>query len=124
MNFLERNPWLITVVLLTAVLGGAALVFWQPPWLMPATLFTVFGIIGLWVAVSAFWPARADRSCPECGEEALVRLEQDSTMGVRCTACEHVDREATSWFLAEEEGVPLEDLVLRQRGRAPHTEDR
>ena len=77
----------------------------------------------LWVALSALWPAKADRRCPKCGEDTLVRLDPDTTTGLRCSACDHVDPEATSWFLAEEEG-PLEDLVLRQRGRSSHTGDR
>ena len=68
----------------------------------------------LWVGVSVFWPAKADRKCPRCEEEALERLDPDTTQGLKCASCGFVDEQATGWFLAEDEG-PLEDLVLRQR---------
>ena len=51
----------------------------------------------------------AEERCP-------VRLDPETTQGLRCRACGQVDEEATGWFLAEEEG-PLEELVLLQRAR-------
>lgn len=68
----------------------------------------------LWVLAASLWPAKADRTCPQCGEDALERLDPDTTMGLRCTACGHTDPTKSGWFLAEDEG-PLEELVLRQR---------
>lgn len=108
--------WLLPPLLLTAAVGGASLVLWRPAWLSGAVLTVLVGAGFLWVIVGVFWPASADRTCPECGEEALERLDPSSTTGLRCSDCGHVDAEATGWFLAEEEG-PLEELVLRQRGR-------
>lgn len=114
---------LFPTALLAAVCGGSALILWQPAWLTGAVVGTVLCAGLLWVAASALWPAKADRSCPECGENTLVRLDPETATGLLCSACGHEDREASSWFLAEEEG-PLEDLVLRQRGRSTHTGDR
>lgn len=115
-----RHSWLVPLVLLSAVAGGGALILWQPPWLAGVVVSAILGAGFLWLAVSIFWPAKADRRCPACGEDALIRLDPDSTKGLRCRACDHEDPEASSWFLAEEEG-PLEDLVLRQRSRSVHT---
>ena len=123
MNLIERAPWIISLILLSSVLTGGALIVWQPDWLAGALIAVVLGAGFLWVAVSVFWPARADRRCPRCGEEALERLDPDTTTGLRCTACEFVDEDASGWFLAEDEG-PLEELVLRGRGRGSHTGER
>ncbi len=123
MKFLERHSWLIPLVLLGAVGVGAVLVLARPPWLAPLGLWALFGLCATWLGVSVFWPAKTNRECPKCGEEALVRLDDQTTIGVRCEACGQVDREATSWFIAEEEG-PLEEVVLRQRGRSLPTDSR
>lgn len=74
----------------------------------------VGGAVVVWVLAASLWPAKADRTCPQCGEDALERLDPDTTMGLRCTACGHTDPTKSGWFLAEDEG-PLEELVLRQR---------
>ena len=118
-----RYSWLFPLAFLGAVGAGAALILWQPPWLTGAVVAVLLGTGVLWVAVSALWPAKADRNCPECSEDTLVRLDPKTATGLRCSACGYEDPEASSWFLAEEEG-PLEDLVLRQRGRSSHTEGR
>lgn len=95
----------------------------------PAGLFVwvagaAFAVLILWVVISTLWPARADRTCPECGREELERLRPDSTHGVRCAACDWQDETLSSWLLAEEEG-PLEHTVLQQRRRsAPPAGDR
>lgn len=112
----ERFFWAFPLVLLTAIVCGFLVVRDGPGWLGPAAIALLVGAVLLWVGVSVFWPAKADRRCPTCGEEALERLDPETTQGVRCRACDHVDEEATGWFLAEDEG-PLEDLVLRQRAR-------
>ena len=74
----------------------------------------VGGTVVVWILAASLWPAKADRTCPSCGEEALERLDPDTTMGLRCTACGHTDPTKSGWFLAEDEG-PLEELALRQR---------
>ena len=74
------------------------------------------GLCLVWVLVSVFFPARADRSCPRCGEESLERLDRTRTTGIRCRACGFRDEQASAWLMAEEEG-PLEEIVLRERGR-------
>lgn len=118
-----RYAWLLPLVLLAAVGLGGALIVWRPDWLAGAVIAGVVGAGFLWLAVSVLWPNRPDRDCPSCGEEALVRLDPETTLGLRCTACPFEDPGASSWFLAEEEG-PLEDMVLRQRGKSAHTGDR
>ncbi len=72
------------------------------------------GIALLWVLCTAFWPAKADRSCPECGRDSLKRMDPNTTRGLMCTRCEFRDPEATGWFLAEEEGV-LDDLLSQDQ---------
>ena len=76
--------------------------------------YALGGAVVVWVLAASMWPAEADRTCPQCKEEALERLDPNTTMGLRCTACGHVDAAKSGWFLAEDEG-PLEELVLRQR---------
>ena len=114
-----RNPWFLPLIPLGAVAVGVVLIFKQPPWLTQAALGLVGGAILLWAVLGTLWPNRPEHRCPVCGEEALQRLDPDSTTGLRCGACGHVDRLESSWFLAEEEERPLEEIVLRQRGRAP-----
>lgn len=83
-----------------------------------------FAILFLWVVISTLWPARADRTCPECGREELERLDSETTHGLRCSACGWQDESLSSWLLAEEEG-PLEATVLQQRrGATPPPGDR
>lgn len=112
----ERLAWALPLVLLAAVGGGVAVVRNGPGWLGPAAIALLVGAGLGWVCVSVFWPAKADRRCKVCGEEALERLDPETTQGLRCRSCGDVDEEATGWFLAEEEG-PLEELVLLQRAR-------
>ena len=76
----------------------------------------------LWVVTSVLWPGRAERGCPECGEERLQRLDPETTVGVRCAACGFTDASRSSWLFAEEEGRPLEPAVLRERNRLPDSE--
>ena len=108
--------WALAPLLTLVTAGGVALVFLRPDWILGAVLAVVIGSGFLWVLISAFTPAEADRTCPSCGEESLERLEADSTRGLRCTACDFVDPAASGWFLAEDEG-PLEHLVLAERRR-------
>ena len=112
--------WLLPLLLLAAAGGGTAIVLVRPPWLTGAVLALLLGGGLAWIAASVFWPAAADRRCPDCGEEALERLDPATTVGLRCGACGRVDPDASGWFLAEEEG-PLEELVLRRRRPSTHT---
>lgn len=111
-----RLARLFPLFALGALAGSAALVRAQPLWLAPAVVAVLLGAAFLWLLLSVFWPAKADRGCPACGREALVRMDPESTRGLRCEACGHRDPDASSWFLAEEEG-PLEEIVLGKRGR-------
>jgi ribosomal protein L37AE/L43A len=79
----------------------------------------VFGLVlalGLvWVVVSVLHPSHADRRCPRCGRGALERADRDSLAGVRCRSCSWRDDTASAFLLAEDEGEPFEDVVLRER---------
>lgn len=116
---LERAlAWLVAPACLTAV-GAAAWVVLGADERSSARLLALglclagAGVLG-WVLVSVFYPARADRTCPRCGEQGLERLERESTRGVACRLCGHVDASASSFLIAESEGA-LEPVVLRER---------
>lgn len=84
---------------------------------LPFVLLGAVLVLALaWILISSLNPARADRTCPECGEEALERLDPATTRGVVCSCCGHTDRDVSSWYLAEEE-TTLEEIVLAERGR-------
>ena len=109
-----RGAWLLPLVALAAIVAGALFVMRGPDKAF-AIAFGALVVIGLsWVCISALFPNRPDRRCPECGATALVRLSRTSTTGIRCRRCSWVDETASSFFLAEEDG-PLEDIVLRKR---------
>ncbi len=111
-----RAAWLVAPLLLLATAVGVSIVLRGSAalvgWLIAGMVLFAVG----WIVISTLWPARADRGCPGCGEETLERLDPDATQGVVCRACGWRDESRSSWLLAEEEG-PLEDIVLRQRGR-------
>ncbi|MCP3916600.1 MAG: hypothetical protein GY711_13670 [bacterium] len=111
-----RWSWLISQALLAAGLFGTWIVVTRPPWLFGAVITTVLGAGILWIAVSALAPSKADRTCPDCGEKGLERMNQGSTQGVVCTACGFRDAEESSFYMAEEEG-PLEPIALAERRR-------
>jgi len=71
----------------------------------------------VWILASVFWPGAPDRTCPECGQEALTRLDAASTRGVVCRECGSADTERSSFLLAEEEDGAIESVVLRERQR-------
>ncbi len=109
--------WLIGPVLLLSAFLAFALLRAGQGTLFKITGLTGLSILGLWVMASLLWPDRADRKCPECGLDTLERMDQESTMGLRCGSCGFEDETLSSWFLAEEEG-PLEKIVLAQRDGA------
>lgn len=110
----SRWLWLLPLLLLAcaALVGG--FLIQGPLWLFGWVLSALFALIGGWIAVSIFWPARANRRCPACGQLGLVRADPNSTHGLRCTLCAWSDEVESGWLLAEEEG-PLESIVLAER---------
>jgi len=110
--------WLFPLVMMLAVVLGAVIVRGQPRVALGVILTLMLLIPVVWVLVSVLWPGTADRGCPGCGEDTLVRSNPESTVGLECPSCGWHDEVASGWFLAEEEGL-MEDIVLRQRGRLP-----
>ncbi len=116
-HLLARHPWLIGPLLLASTGLGFALVMNAPGTIAIWVLGGGTALALIWILGSAFWPAKADRGCPECGADALRRMDPNTTRGLVCTACGHRDPEASGWFLAEEEGV-LDDILAQEtRGR-------
>jgi hypothetical protein len=109
-----RTGWFIGPVLLFAVGAGIRFVMRGPDEIFGLCFAVLLGLGVLWILVSALLPARADRTCPQCGRDSLERLDPDSTKGVSCARCGWRDETASSFLMAEEEG-PLEDIVLRER---------
>jgi ribosomal protein L37AE/L43A len=97
---------------------GFGLVLNTPGGLAVWVLGGVGGLGLLWILGTTFWPARADRTCPECGEEGLRRMDPATTKGLVCASCGHTDAEASGWFLAEEEGA-LDEVVAKRRRSKP-----
>jgi len=116
-RWFERHAWLLVPFVFALAIAAGALALIRPAWLTAAVLWTVLGLASTWLMVTIFWPARAERTCPRCGEERLVRADPSTTVGVRCEACGHQDLEVSSWFLAEDDGDSLEEIVLSQRRR-------
>ncbi len=113
----SRTSWLIPPVMLAAAILGAAIVLRGPFELYGYALGAIF-IFGLiWLFISCVYPDRADSTCPECDADELERLDPTTTIGVRCKACGFVDAHVSSWMFAEHEGVPLEGIVMENRGR-------
>lgn len=114
---LRALGWLMPLVLLAAIGAGVAVAVRSPAalfgWIGGAVLVVSIG----WVLVSSLLPSKADRRCPACGEDALERLDPRTTRGLACASCGWVDATRSSFYLAEEEG-PLEEVALRERGRA------
>jgi len=70
----------------------------------------------LWVLVSTIFPrGPAERICPACGADTLVRAEASTTSGLVCKSCLWRDDEVSSFLLAEEEEDPIETTVLQRR---------
>lgn len=111
---LPRSAWLIGPAILAAIGLGLVLVRADPFWLFMGAIGLAVGSALVWIAASSLWPATADRRCPVCGEDSLVRLDPLSTRGLSCSACGHTDESASSFLLAEEEGA-IEPIVLHER---------
>ena len=116
----ESHAWL-AVLVPTLFLGAIALGIWivrsEPSWLFSVVLGVILvGALG-WVTISALWPACADRTCPECGEESVERIDPEEVRGLTCSACDWEDPTASAWLLAEDEEPALENLVRRREPR-------
>ena len=98
-----------------ATLTGVLLVLRGPDQIFGWALAALVGLAILWVLVSALSPASADRRCPRCGTDGLERLDPETTEGLRCRGCGWSDATESSFLLAEDDGVPLEPIVLRER---------
>ena len=118
---LPGAAFLFPPLLLAATLTGGVLVLRGPDQIFGWALAIVFGIVVLWILTSALFPASADRTCPACGEQALQRLEPGSTRGLRCADCGWLDETASSFLLAEDDGVEIEPMVLGARRKPPAT---
>ena len=115
-----RSSWLIGIYLLFASLGAGAIGFLGPVGLFMWVVGGGVVLMVVWVIVCALSPAQADRRCPSCGQDGLVRLDPESHRGLRCEVCGWQDESASSFFLAEEEGA-LEPVVLKERGQERET---
>jgi len=122
-RWIGRASWLVAPLFLGAVLGALVLLRLGPESLLRGFLVAVCALPLVWVFVSIFYPASADRRCPSCHEESLVRTRLDDLQGLHCTRCGFADEHASSWKFAEEGEEALEPFVLRDRGRSapgPH----
>jgi DNA-directed RNA polymerase subunit RPC12/RpoP len=109
--------WLVAPAILASIAAAFALVL-NGPDSMFGIVFGAVVALGLgWILVCSLVPAKADRKCPQCGKQGLVRLDARTTRGVRCTRCSFRDETASSFLLAEEEGVAIEPTVLHERDR-------
>jgi hypothetical protein len=107
--------WLVAPLLLAATSASILLVLRGPDELFGVAFGLVLALGLAWILVSSLFPGKADRVCPECGRETLARLDPRSTHGLRCRSCGWRDESASSFLLAEDDGAPLEDIVLRER---------
>jgi hypothetical protein len=107
--------WLVAPLLLAATSASILLVLRGPDELFGVAFGLVLALGLAWILVSSLFPGKADRVCPECRRDALVRLDPRTTQGLRCRACGWRDESASSFLLAEDDGEPLEDIILRER---------
>jgi len=113
----SRAAWFAAPLLLAAVAAGTAFVLRGPDGVF-GIAFGALLALGLgWILISALFPARAERTCPQCGRDELARLDPDSSQGLVCRACAWADESASAFLLLEDDGQPFEDIVLRGRGR-------
>jgi hypothetical protein len=84
------------------VLGLAVLIFVQfKDWLPALVGLVVIGTAVFWILGCVFTPAVADRKCPRCEQETLVRPRKDQMLGVRCENCGFEDQEMYRAYLDE-----------------------
>ncbi len=108
--------WILTPLLFLSTTLGVWIVLADPAGLFGWIVGGLGALALVWIVVSSLFPASADRNCPACGRDTLVRLSDANTQGKVCKACQWRDETQSSFFLAEEEG-PLEPQILAQRRR-------
>ena len=113
----SRTSWLIPPAFLFATILGVSIVLSGPVELYGFALTALLVVGVLWVLISVFFPGRAELTCPRCSAAELERMSPDEVTGIRCRACGFVDPDASSWMIAEQEGVPLEGIVMENRRR-------
>jgi len=113
--WLGHASWFVGPLLLGAVLLGVYLLRQGSEALFTGILAVVAGVPILWLLVSVFAPAKADRTCPDCGASSVAPASEDRATGLRCRRCGWSDASASAWKHAEEGDRPLEPLVLRER---------
>jgi hypothetical protein len=113
----EWLGYLVAPLCLLAVAIGLWVLRAHPTWLFGGVVVAGLALALGWVFVSALWPAKANRTCPTCGEDRIERLDPTELRGLRCAACGWEDPNESAWFLAEDEEEALEDLVQAQRRR-------
>lgn len=113
----SRAAWFAAPLLLAAIAAGATFVLRGPDEVFGLAFGLVLALGLGWILVSALFPARAERTCPQCGRDGLERLDPDSAQGVICRHCAWADESASAFLLLEDEGRPFEDIVLRGRER-------
>lgn len=113
----SRAAWFAAPLLLAAVAAGTAFVLRGPDGIFGLAFGLVLALGLGWILVSTLFPARAERTCPQCRRDGLERLDPDSSQGVVCRLCAWADESASAFLLLEDDGRPFEDIVLRGRGR-------
>lgn len=107
--------WLVAPLCLSAVAAGTLLIFRGPDGLFGFTFGLVLALGLAWILACSLFPARADRTCPQCDRRTLARLDRQATHGLKCRHCGWLDEDASSFLLAEDSGQPFENIVLRER---------
>ena len=118
---MNAKPILLALSIPFACLGAIGLGFLalrsDPVFLFGWAFAAVVGAGLVWVLVSALSPTVIDRTCPHCGAAAVERLDPETTQGLACTVCDWRDGSESSFFLAEDDGVPIEPIVLAGRAQ-------
>ncbi len=108
--------WLLPPLFLAAVGTGLWFVFNTPSDILTWGAGFLLLLSLVWVLISTLFPrGPAERICPACGADTLVRAEAESTSGLVCKSCLWRDDEISSFLLAEEEEGPIETTVLERR---------
>jgi ribosomal protein L37AE/L43A len=113
----DRAGWMIGPLLLCCVACAMLFIVRGPDQIFGVAFGIVLCVGLVWILVSALLPARADRNCPQCGRKTVQRIDARTLHGLRCRACSWRDESASAFIHAEDDGRPLEDIVLRERGR-------